>query len=320
MAPYFSLLELVERADSFPRSRETQILLTPSPTVGLPLLIGQTVVGFIRPALVPIMVQHSNVFTMTDAGIQIHASLDTPAARTVEVEIVLRSWKDFHRGNSLFACLEGWRNERYSVHGKPEEGVLMDLERAAAGLLGARAYGCHLNGYVRDRETGEIRMWCAKRSDAKQTYPGMLDNLVGGGLATTTTPYDNIVKECGEEAGLSPETVKRGVVATGVLSFFLEDEERGWVPDTEYVYDLELDDSFRPKPVDGEVQAFYLWSLHEVKEHLHRGEFMNESGLVIIDFLIRKGFVTAMNEPDYVEIVSRMHRHLAAPGPRFGLP
>ncbi|KAI8907460.1 NUDIX hydrolase domain-like protein [Powellomyces hirtus] len=216
----------------------------------------------------------------------------------------------------MFLCLKGWRNERYCVHGSRSEGVIMQLERAAVGLLGVRAYGCHLNGYTRTPE-GQVKMWIAKRSDTKQTYPGMLDNLVGGGLATTTNPLENIIKECGEEAGLDIAAAFK-VVSTGVLCFFLDDSERGWVPDTEWVYDLELPSSFDPQPVDGEVQAFHLWDLETVKEHLHKGEFMNESALVVIDFLIRFGLVTAMNEPDYIEIVARMHRSLPQPGPRFG--
>ena len=37
-----------------------------------------------------------------------------------------------------------------------------------------------MNGYV--EVDGQKHMWVGKRSDTKQTYPGMLDHLVAGGL------------------------------------------------------------------------------------------------------------------------------------------
>ena len=40
-----------------------------------------------------------------------------------------------------------------------------------------KQYGVHINGYVREA-SGEIKMWIGKRSDNKQTYPGLLDNMV----------------------------------------------------------------------------------------------------------------------------------------------
>jgi hypothetical protein len=37
-----------------------------------------------------------------------------------------------------------------------------------------------MNGYL--EKDGEKSLWIAKRSDVKQTYPGMLDHLDAGGL------------------------------------------------------------------------------------------------------------------------------------------
>jgi len=37
-----------------------------------------------------------------------------------------------------------------------------------------------MNGYV--EKDGQKFLWIGKRSDVKQTYPGMLDHLVAGGL------------------------------------------------------------------------------------------------------------------------------------------
>ena len=48
--------------------------------------------------------------------------------------------------------------------------------------FGARAYGVHVNGYVRTPDGG-IELWVARRSKTKPTWPGMLDHIVAGGQA-----------------------------------------------------------------------------------------------------------------------------------------
>ena len=39
----------------------------------------------------------------------------------------------------------------------------------------------------------------------------------------------------------------------------------GILPETEFVYDLELPDDFIPVPRDGEVSQFYLWNIEKVR-------------------------------------------------------
>lgn len=52
----------------------------------------------------------------------------------------------------------------------------MSLERSAAHIFGIKAYGCHINGYI--KKDGQYFIWIARRSKTKQTYPYMLDNFV----------------------------------------------------------------------------------------------------------------------------------------------
>lgn len=59
--------------------------------------------------------------------------------------------------------------------------AFFSLERAAAPYFGIKAYGVQMNGYV-ERE-GQKFLWLGKRSQAKSTFPGMLDHLVAGGLS-----------------------------------------------------------------------------------------------------------------------------------------
>ena len=62
-----------------------------------------------------------------------------------------------------------------SFHSEP----LALVERAAAVHLGIKAYGVHVNGYVRG--PFGIELWVATRSKDKPTWPGRLDHIVAGG-------------------------------------------------------------------------------------------------------------------------------------------
>jgi hypothetical protein len=72
----------------------------------------------------------------------------------------------------------------------------MLVERAAASLLGIRAYGVHVNGYV-TLPNGDIELWVAKRAANKQTFPGKLDHLVAGGLPAGIPPGECVIKAGG---------------------------------------------------------------------------------------------------------------------------
>lgn len=51
------------------------------------------------------------------------------------------------------------------------------MERSATCLFGLRQYGVDINGYVRHPTKG-LCIWMQKRAADKQTWPGMMDNMV----------------------------------------------------------------------------------------------------------------------------------------------
>jgi len=59
------------------------------------------------------------------------------------------------------------------------------------------------------------------------------------------------------------------------------------------------------------VESFALLSIPELIEALHSGDFKPNCGLILVDFLMRHGFLTPENEPSYIEIAWRMRRRLA---------
>lgn len=215
-----------------------------------------------------------------------------------------------------FEILKGWRNEMYPVYA-PDGELLLEMERCASPLFGIVTYGVHITCYVED-ENG-LRFWVPRRARTKQTYPGMLDNSVAGGMSTGEKPFDCVVREAMEEASLPEDVVKANAVPVGCVSYFYVRDPRAggesglMQPEVEYVYDVKLDPSIVPKPGDLEVEDFRLFTVEETKRALANREFKPNCALVLIDFFLRHGILTPENEPDYLEIMGRLHRRLEFP-------
>ena len=54
------------------------------------------------------------------------------------------------------------------------------VERAAAPLLGAPAYGVFCTAYVQDASGAPAEVWLGRRSKSKPTWPGLLDSVAAG--------------------------------------------------------------------------------------------------------------------------------------------
>jgi len=197
--------------------------------------------------------------------------------------------------------------EKFDIRKRLSDEPLCQLDRFAMPYFGCRSWGVHMNGFV--RKPDGIHMWIAHRSKDKPTYPGMLDNMVAGGHPTGLGFRENMMKECAEEAGI-PEDLSRHVQPIGAISYLYETTE-GLKPDVMVNFDLELPEDFVPRCVDGEVDRFELLPLADVANIVRTGfDFKFNCALVVIDFLIRHGFLTADNEPSYGELLTGLHRQL----------
>lgn len=262
-----------------------------------PFRVGSADVGWVRHALSEVLAAHDGIFEVTEHAVLLHPRLSDFEERSAALESVARQMAEA-------GTITGWRGEHYPVtptfHAKP----LMQLERAAVPHFGIRAYGVHLNGFVRDG--GRLKMWVARRARGKQTYPGQLDNMVAGGQPIGLGLMENLIKECGEEAAIPPD-IAGGAVPVGAVSYTMETPE-GLKPDVLFNYDLELPPDFEPRNTDGEVESFHLWPVEQVAEIVRdTREFKFNCNLVVIDFLIRHG-VIGPEDPDYLEIVRGLHR------------
>ena len=193
------------------------------------------------------------------------------------------------------------RDEQYAVCSRIGGPELLRLDRGAAETFGILCTGFHLNGVCGNGEG--MRMWIARRSRNKTTFPGSLDNMVAGGQPAGLSVAANLVKECHEEADIPADIVANARPA-GAISYMMS-VPGGLRRHVMYVYDLTLPDGFTPRPLDGEVEDFSRLPVRDVGETVRTSlhAFKYNCNLVIIDFLIRRGFITP-DDPDYVELVT----------------
>lgn len=228
---------------------------------------------------------------------------------------VLAEYLQEVRKKQVFKVLSGWRNELYPIYG-PNRELVLSMERSASALFGIVTYGVHMTAYV---ETNEgMKLWTPRRAETKQTYPGMMDNTVAGGLATGEEPFGCLIRECEEEASL-PEHIAQQAKACGMLTYFhVRDARAGGEtglcqPECQYIYDLKLPADVIPQPGDDEAVDFRLLSVGEVREALAAGKFKPNCALLLVEFFVRHGLLTPEDELDYIQIVSRLHRKLEFP-------
>ncbi|MBK1701814.1 DUF4743 domain-containing protein [Thiococcus pfennigii] len=180
------------------------------------------------------------------------------------------------------------------------------IDRAAAPYFGVRAFGQHLNGFVRTADG--LALWVGRRAADRRNYPGRLDHLVAGGLPWGVSLAENLRKECHEEAGMSPALADRARPVGAVT--YCRTSAAGLKPDVIYCYDLELPEGFTPVCTDGEVESFALWSIEQVLATVRDTDaFKLNCNLVIIDFLIRHGLI-GPDEPDYLALVQGLRAPL----------
>ncbi|XP_056278437.1 uncharacterized protein LOC130199181 isoform X2 [Pseudoliparis swirei] len=261
-------------------------------------------VGWIPPHVAPLLTRYPEVFSPPLGGaVSLRRSLDSYEKRSEAVDAVLRTM----RREGAFTCLKGWRDEKNSVMPAFSDPPLMWMERAATSLFGVKRYGVHINGYTVG-DGGEVRMWLARRSLTKQTYPGLLDNVAAGGIAAGVGIKHTLVKECEEEACI-PAAIAAKARPVANVSYTYKDED-GVFPESQFVFDLELPLEFEPRAGDGEVQDFHLLPVDEVKRLLATDDFKPNCAMVALDFLIRHSFIDPDAEPFYQEMVTGLHQTL----------
>lgn len=297
-----AVLRLIQKLNNFLRPGSSKISCQP-------FLVDGVQVGYISPKISSSLSSYSDVFCMVKSNdgeivqMTLNPKIKTFLERTERVAEVMMEL----RQKDAFSTLRGWRDEMYPVMASFDSKPCFMMERSAACLLGVLQYGVHVNGYFID-QSEKVFMWLARRSPSKQTWPSKLDQIVAGGIACGEQIQEALIRECAEEASISEELAKTACPA-GSVSYFFEDE-RGLFPEIQFVYDLKLPETFQPINSDGEVAEFYCWPIDKVKDEIATDDFKPNCALVVLDFLIRNGFVSPDNEPHYVDFVCGLHSTL----------
>lgn len=244
-------------------------------------------VGWIRSDLAEHLRDWPGLFRFDEDGVTLSDLLAEEGERTAALGGVVERL-------AAEGVITGWRDERFAIGEGLDEPPLAFIERAAARFFGIATHAAHLNGVVR-RDDG-WRMWIARRSAAKPIDPGMLDNLVGGGIASGFSPRQTLIKEGWEEAGIPADLMAS--VTPGRKIQVLREVAEGCQWEHIFVHDLELPADFEPVNHDGEVADFRLLPLPEVIELIAAEQFTLDASLVALDFLYRGGLAPQLEDPD----------------------
>jgi isopentenyldiphosphate isomerase len=313
-----SALPLVNEVDSFPYPYPSLSAYVEKVNSYFHFRVAGLTIGYMLPSIAITFLHHPDWKLDTESmprTLTLVTGTDEPS-RTV----VMGKTIDAMRQTGHFKALQGWRDELYAVYSPNIRGsALFLLERSAAHLFGVVTYGVHMTAYCIDpnrKYLDAYQIWVPRRSMTKQTFPGMLDNTVAGGLGAYEDRDQCLIRESMEEASLPEEIAMEAKTAGAVTYFNIADGRSGseiglLQPECQFVYDLDLTDKdVDLKPGDSEVEDFEVMNGSHVWAKLLAGEFKPNSALVLIDFLIRHDIYPGTPDPTYSEVVARLHRRL----------
>jgi len=236
-------------------------------------------IGYVRRDLAEHLRRFTNVLVVAESTVAFRQEVDSPVDRSAAMASIARDLE-------AQGLLSGWRDETYDI-GRAGDGTgLFKLERAAVRFFGFIAQAVHVNGLVSESRT--MSMWIARRSADKAIDPGMLDNMVGGGLASGLSIRETLLKEAWEEAGI-PAEMATTARSAGSLRIWREVPE-GLHSEIIHVHDLLLPPDFVPTNQDGEVAELRLSPLADVLREIEGvAGYTVDAALVTMDCLVRHG-------------------------------
>lgn len=244
-------------------------------TTRLPFAMGGTVVGSVARVHLETLAAFSQWLDIGDTAVTLTAPPAERDAALVQVNRALRE----------AGHIVAWRDETYAVVLRHGDDPLALIERASSRFWGTLTFGAHCNGYVADASGRPTHLWIARRSFNKPTDPGLLDNLVGGGVPWDQTPFETLVREGWEEAGLSPGQMR--AATPGSVLHLQRDIPEGLQHEHLYAFDLRLAPGVSPVNQDGEVCEWHCLPVDEALGRAAAGEMTVDAALVTLDFALR---------------------------------
>ncbi|KVU04609.1 NUDIX hydrolase [Burkholderia ubonensis] len=252
------------------------------PAAHLRFVIAGLAVGWVRRSDAARLARWPDVFDLTDDRVTLSDRYDTVDARSMALASAIGAL-------AAEGAIPGWRDEIYAIRNRFDDPPLAYIERAASRFFGTQTYAVHLNGIVeyaaRPGAPAAPQMWLGRRSATKATDPGMLDNVVAGGIGWGLSVHETLAKECWEEAGIPPELAARAIAGRAVQVLCSLPE--GTQSELLFVYDLPLPRDFAPHNQDGEVVEHLLAGVPEVIGWLRDGRATLDASLAMLDTLLR---------------------------------
>jgi 8-oxo-dGTP pyrophosphatase MutT (NUDIX family) len=266
----------------------------------VPFVIDGVQLGWLTPERADVLLGIPAVFGPCEPG-NIRAGVTFSTAVPAGADVVAwrsRAVADIASVLTATGLFAKPRREIYAVRNRWADAPALRLDRAFVPAFGARAYGVHVNGYMKKRDG--VHLWIGTRAHDLRVEPGKRDNMVAGGQPADLGLMENLIKECAEEAGLGADVARRAVPA-GIVSYAFEARE-GLKNDTLFCYDLAVPEDVTPQ-VSDEIIAYELMPVREVLALVRDTDtFKFNVNLVILDFAIRWGLLDPERERDFETI------------------
>lgn len=169
-------------------------------------------------------------------------------------------------------------------------------------------------------------------NDFVSNFPSQ-DHVAAGGQPHDLSLFENVVKECEEEAGIPRHVVEQGLRPVGAISSrrhnkksdtivrdihvcsltlccFISITDLVKTPTSQervvlFTYDLYLPESFKPQAVDGEVHEFFRCDMHDLLDRMlldYPDPIKPNCCVVMIDCLLRHGMISP-DTSGYLDLV-----------------
>ena len=212
-------------------------------------------------------------------------------------KIIIRITKVLSQKKNLFTPA----NELFSCRKTVDSRELFKLDRKLVEFLGIRGYGVHLIAYIKNENS--YKLWVPKRNKNKLVSPLKFDNTVAGGVKAGESIISALEREGYEEAGLKKKELNRAKLV-GTANYNWKNSPYTLRRDTLYLFDLEVDENFRPFCLDGEVEKFQLMDWKKVLKLMQKTDLIkNNCNIVFFNFMVRHSLINNKLEKNYEKIL-----------------
>ena len=256
------------------------------------LIFGKTKIGYIHREIAKYLILNVKGIYLLDKKIYFDEKSKIQLKNIILkiTETLTEKKKFFIPTGELFSC-------RKTIDGKE----FFKLDRKLVEFLGIRGYGVHLIAYIKQRNS--YKLWVPKRNKNKLAAPSKFDNSVAGGVRAGENIINALYREAYEEAGLKKKQLNN-VKLVGTLNYNWKNSTYTIRRDTLYLFDLEVDNIFKPYCLDGEVEKFELMDWQRVLKLMQdTNSIKNNCNLVFFNFMVRHGLINSKLEKNYEKIL-----------------